>query len=305
MKDGSKKYLIVVVGPTAAGKTAVAIDLAKKLKADIISSDARQFYRQMTIGTAKPTADELAAVPHHFIDTIDIQEHYNAGKFEEEAIPLIAELHKKSNFVVMAGGSGLYLKAVVEGFDELPPKNAEVRTRLENSFAENGLEALQEELKRIDPHCYPQIDNLNPRRLMRAIEVFEITGQSFLSFHQKRKKERAFECLKIGLKWDRVKLYERINLRVDQMMAEGLLEEVRGLESFSQLNALQTVGYSELFEHLNGKTELKEAVELIKRNTRRYAKRQTTWFGKEEDVHWFEPDDFAKIPAFVESKCGG
>jgi len=299
----SRKYLIVVLGPTAAGKTSVAIQLAQRFSAEIISSDARQFFRQMNIGTAKPDADELSAIPHHFINTLDIQEKYNAGKYEEEAIPLIAKLHEQSNFVLMAGGSGLYVKGVLEGFDELPPQDADIRERLETSFAENGIEVLQEELKRFDPDTFPLIDHLNPRRLMRAIEVFEITGRSFLSFHQKSKKQRAFETVKIGLQWERPQLYERINLRVDQMMEAGLLEEVRQLLPFSQLNALQTVGYAELFDHLKGKTSLKEAVELIKRNTRRYAKRQTTWFGKDEEINWFKPGEFQSIADFLEEKC--
>jgi tRNA dimethylallyltransferase len=290
------KTLIVIAGPTASGKTAVGIQLARQLSTEIISADSRQFYREMSIGTAKPTTAELAQAKHHFINSHSITDSFNVGDFEQQGLALLNELFKRNNTVVMAGGSGLYIKAICEGFDQLPGVDPAVREQLNLAYAEKGITYLQERLKLADPEYYTQVDINNPQRLIRALEVFESSGQPFSLFRKKDFQQRPFNIIKIGLLHPREKLYERINLRVDQMIADGLVDEVKSLLPYRHLNALQTVGYTEIFDYLDGKTDLPTAIALVKQNTRRFAKRQMTWFNKDKEINWLEPE---KVPSFI------
>ena len=280
------KYLIVIVGPTASGKTALSIELAKHFDAEILSCDSRQFYREMTIGTAKPDAEELAAVAHHFVDNLSIEQDYNAGDFERDAMAFLEAYYIKKDVAIMVGGSGLYIRALCDGVDYFPEVDRGIRERLSQELEAGGLEGLQEELKASDPVYYTKVDLQNPHRVIRALEICRGTGEAFSSFQEKNKVERPFKIIKIGIDWLRAELYARINLRVDLMLEAGLLEEARSLYPQRHLNALQTVGYREFFDHFDGLTTLDEAVELLKRNTRRYAKRQMTWFRKEKDLIW-------------------
>jgi tRNA dimethylallyltransferase len=289
------KTLIIIAGPTAIGKTALAISLAKHFKTEIISADSRQFYREMNIGTAKPSEAELKEVKHHLINSHSVLDQFNAGDFEKESIELINKLFLDHDQVIMAGGSGLFINAVCDGFDQLPVASEEIRDQLNKLFTENGIEFLQERLKKIDPVYYEEVDIFNPQRIIRALEVFESTGKTFSSLRTNIKKQRPFKIVKIGLNTDRKKLYERINLRVDQMIKDGLIEEVESLKSFRHLNPLNTVGYSEIFNYLDGKSTREEAIEKIKQNTRRFAKRQITWFNKSEDIKWFKPNELESI----------
>jgi tRNA dimethylallyltransferase len=294
-----KKHLIVIAGPTAIGKTALGVHLAKQFKTDVISADSRQFFHEMSIGTAKPTADEMQGVVHHFIDSHSITEPYNVGKFETEAIALLERLFKEKDIVIMVGGSGLYIDAVCKGFDELPEADEPVRNRINTMLANEGIESLQKLLKELDPVYYNQVDLSNPQRLSRALEVCLTSGKPYSSLREGKVKKRNFEIIKIGLNTTREVLYERINKRVDQMMENGLLNEVQKLIPFKNANALQTVGYKELFDQLEGKTELKTAIELIKQNTRKFAKRQLTWFRRDPEIKWFEPDEVEKIEEYI------
>lgn len=285
----STNYLLVIIGPTASGKTALSIQLAQQFKTVILSCDARQFYREMTIGTAKPTTEELAAAPHQFIDSLSIEEAYNMGAFERDAVAFLEQHYQQEQLAIMAGGSGLYVKAVCEGVDHFPAIDPAVRVALNELWEAKGIEALQAELAIADPVYYQQVDQANPHRLIRALEICRGTGQAFSSFQGKSKAKRPFQAIKIGLDWDRAALYERINKRVDLMVEEGLVEEARSLYPKRHLNALQTVGYQELFQYFDGDIDLNTAIELIKRNTRRYAKRQLTWFRKDQAIHWVNP----------------
>ncbi len=287
----NNKTLIVIAGPTAVGKTAIAIQVAKRYNTVVLSADSRQFYREMSIGTAKPDADELAAVKHYFIDSHSIHENFSVGDFEKQALALLDELFKEYDAVVMAGGSGLYIKAVCEGFDNLPVADAGVRDKLNKDFTELGLKHLQERLKEIDPDYYEQVDIQNPQRLIRALEVFETTGKPISHYRKSTVNKRPFNIVKIGLNLPRDILYQQINYRVDKMLELGLLDEVKSLIPHRSLNALNTVGYSELFDHFDGNTDLESALDLIKQNTRHFAKRQLTWFRKDKDMHWLEADD--------------
>ncbi|HEY4197249.1 MAG TPA: tRNA (adenosine(37)-N6)-dimethylallyltransferase MiaA [Mucilaginibacter sp.] len=295
----SLKTLIVIAGPTAAGKTAVAIKLAQLLNTEIISADSRQFYREMTIGTAKPTDEELAAATHYFVNSHSITESFNVGDFEKQSLQLLNELFKTHDKVIMAGGSGLFIQAVSQGFDELPVADRGIREKLNQDFVEKGIQFLQDELKIADPDYYNQVDLNNPQRLIRALEVFEATGKPFSSYRKATVNKRPFDCIKIGLDLQRDILYERINQRVDAMIEEGLVEEVRSLLPYRHLNALNTVGYSELFDYFDGKTDLNTAIELIKQNTRRFAKRQLTWFRKDKEIKWIMAGDPDLIPAIL------
>lgn len=292
--------LICIMGPTAVGKTALAIELAGHFRTEIINGDSRQFYREMSIGTAKPNADELASVKHHFIDHISVKQLYSAGDFEKDALELLRGLFKKKHIVILCGGSGLYLKALLEGLDDLPEAPVEIREELNRAVIENRLEELQEKLKDADPVFYNSGEIQNPQRVVRALEVFYATGKPYSSFHNKIKKVRPFNIIKIILNKDRDYLYKQINNRVDKMMEAGLLEEAKALFPFKDLNALKTVGYRELFDYFEGKCDLNTAVELIKQHTRNYAKRQITWFKRETDAHWFDPLYTAKIITFIE-----
>ncbi len=284
----NKPLLINIVGPTASGKTATAVALAKHLKTEILSADSRQIYREMRIGTAVPSEEELATVPHHFIGFKSIFDRFTAYDFEQVALEKIRELSGKYPRLIMTGGTGLYFKAVTEGLDALPDVAPEVRTKLQEEWEAGGIDKLLEELKRKDPGFYAEADIRNPRRVLRALEIIRITGKPFSYFRSGRKKMRFFDTVWFGLTMDRKRLYDRINRRTDRMMASGLLKEAEKLHRHRHLPALQTVGYRELFEYFDGKTDLEKAVEEIKRNTRRYAKRQLTWFRKNKEIVWLD-----------------
>ena len=271
------------------GKTALAIALAKQLKTEIISADSRQIYREMTLGTAKPSDAELAEVPHHFINSHSIEEEYNAGQYERDAQALLETLFKKHDCLVMVGGSGLYIKGVLEGFDTIPEVPDEIRESLEEQFEQKGLAWLQQELELHDPDLFEGIDQQNPHRLIRALEVKLHTGQSIQSFRGLKKKEHDFRVVKVGLELDRESLYKRIDMRMDSMIAQGLFEEAQRLYPKRELNALQTVGYQEIFDFIEGKYDKNEAIRLLKRNSRRYAKRQLTWFKRDGEITWLSP----------------
>ncbi|MDB4921121.1 MAG: tRNA ((37)-N6)-dimethylallyltransferase MiaA [Mucilaginibacter sp.] len=285
------KTLIVIAGPTASGKTAAAIELARRYDTVVVSADSRQFYREMSIGTAKPTAEELNAVKHYFINSLSISETYTAGDYEKQCLELLAGLFKIHDVVVLAGGSGLFIKAVCEGFDVFPDNDPDVRERLNNELENNGIAYLQEKLKAADPEYYNQADINNPQRVIRALEVFESSGKPYSSYRKSALNKRPFHIVKFGLSLPRPVLYDRINQRVDEMVKQGLIDEVKSLLPYRYLNALNTVGYSELFDYFDGKTDLDTAIELIKQNTRRFAKRQITWFRKDKEINWLEAND--------------
>ncbi|QJD96967.1 tRNA (adenosine(37)-N6)-dimethylallyltransferase MiaA [Mucilaginibacter robiniae] len=297
----SRKYLIVIAGPTAIGKTAAAITLAQHYHTAILSADSRQFYREMTIGTAKPSPDELAAAQHYFINSHSVTDTFTVADFEQQALQVLKQVFTQYNLAIIAGGSGLYVKAVEEGFDELPNVKAGVRDNLNEAFAQCGISYLQDRLKIADPGYYQQVDLNNPQRLIRALEVFESTGTPYSAFRTGNKQQRPFQIIKVGLDMPREALYQRINQRVDMMLAQGLVAEVEQLLHFRHLNALNTVGYIEIFDYLDGKTSLPQAVELIKQNTRRFAKRQLTWFRKDQQITWFAPDDLTGIIRYIDS----
>ncbi len=291
----SKKTLVVVCGPTAIGKSVVGIELAKKLQTEIISADSRQFYKEMNIGTAKPDQNQLGQVKHHFIGHLSIHDYYNASRYEEEATAKLKNIFKDSDYALMVGGSGLYIDAVCRGVDDLPDPNARLRERLNRKHQQHGIEYLQEKVKKLDPAYYKNVDTANPVRLIRAIEVCVLTGKKYSDLRTSKDKRRNFNTILIGLNTDRTILFDKINKRVEKMITEGLLNEVRSLFDKKHLNALKTVGYRELFDHLDGKISLEQAIKDIKTNTRRYAKRQLTWFKKDSLVHWFEPTQKEKM----------
>ena len=291
--------LIVIVGPTASGKTELAVQLAEAFKTEIISADSRQFYREMTVGTAKPSAAELRGVPYRLVDFLSIHDAYTVGQYEHDALVCLSEVFQKHRTAILAGGSGLFVKAVCEGFDEMPPSDVEVRERLSTLFRAQGLKPLLERLRAADPVYYDRVDRQNPQRVMRALEVFEATGKPYSAFRKGNRKERPFRTLKIGLELPREKLYERIDERVDAMIAAGLFEEAESLFPYRYLNALQTVGYTEIFDFLEGKYDREECVRLLKRNTRRYAKRQMTWFRRDGGIKWFSVPDFVEIEGYI------
>lgn len=280
--------LVSIVGPTAIGKTALSLSAAKSLGCPILSADSRQFYKEMTIGTAVPSAAELQSARHYFIQHRSIQQPYSVGDFEREAITLIDELQKKHEHLVMVGGSGLYTKAVVSGLDAFPKIPETIRNELNKTLEEDGIECLRAELRTVDPNYFAQVDLNNPQRIIRGLEVYRGTGLPFSSFRTNRVKKRPFKILSIGLEAPREVLYARINARVDEMMTNGLLDEAKALFDYRSLNALQTVGYRELFQFLNHEMDLESAVALIKTNTRRFAKRQMTWFKKDPSIQWFD-----------------
>jgi tRNA dimethylallyltransferase len=292
------KTVIVIVGPTAIGKTAVSITIAKELNCPVLSADSRQFFKEMSIGTAKPSAEEMLGVPHYFINSHAISDEYNVGKFETESIALLEELFKSNDYAIVVGGSGLYIDALCKGFDELPEANKEIRERIDFILKSQGIEGLQELLKQLDPGYHNKVDLQNPQRLSRAIEVSLTTGKPYSQFRKGENKKRNFKIVKIGLNTSREKLYEHINQRVDVMMDAGLISEVKSLIPYKHLNALQTVGYKELFDYFENKIDLPTAINLIKQNTRHFAKRQLTWFRRDKDITWFEPNELQKILAF-------
>jgi tRNA dimethylallyltransferase len=297
------KYLIVILGPTGVGKTRVAIEVAKKLKTEIISCDSRQIYRELRIGTAVPTDNELAEVKHHFIRSKSIHEYYNASMFEFEAMDLLDELFKKYTKVVMVGGSGLYINAVCYGIDELPTIDPGLRKELAEKYKNEGIESIRKQLKFLDPEYYSVVDLKNHKRILKALEVTIMTGKPYSSFLLHQIKERFFKILKIGLSMERDELYKRINERVDRMIANGLLQEAEKHYEDRNLNSLNTVGYKELFEYLDNKITFENAIELIKKNTKNYARKQLTWFRKEKDIKWFNHDETDKIIEFITVNC--
>ena len=284
------KQLIVVLGPTAVGKTAYAIELAKSLQTEIISADSRQIFKELNIGAARPSAEELAQVPHHFIASASIHEAYSAGRFEREALTKLAELFENHNTVVCCGGSMMYIDALVNGFDDLPT-DGDVRIELSQRYKAEGIEVLQRELMRLDPEYYNQVDLQNPHRLIRALEVCVVSKSPFSELRRNAVKSRDFEVQKIGLDMERDRLYERINARVIRMMEDGLLEEARTLYPHKHLQALNTVGYKELFDHFDGNCSLEEAVQKIQQHTRNFAKRQLTWWRRDGDIQWRRPPE--------------
>lgn len=282
--------MIVVVGPTAVGKTALALRIAQLFKTAIISADSRQCYRELNIGVAKPTIEELTMVPHYFINSHSVHNEVNAAVFEQYALQASNQIFSHHPIAVMVGGSGLYIDAFCNGMDNMPPIPIEIRNNIINNFQKNGLRWLQETIKKNDPIFWEKAEQQNPQRLMRALEVWEATGQSILHFRSKSKAQRPFKIVKIGLELPRIELYQHINNRVLDMIKDGLVEEVSALQPLQHLNALQTVGYKELFDYLNGFVSLNKAIELIQLNTRHYAKRQITWFKRDNNILWFSPD---------------
>lgn len=283
----------------------MGVALANHYDTEVISADSRQFYREMSIGTAKPDEFELAQARHHFIHSHSITEEYSAGDFERDALALLDNLFRKHDQVIVVGGSGLFVRALCEGLDDLPKAPVEVRDQLNRLFLEQGIEPLQARLKNVDPVYYEQADVQNPQRVIRALEVFEATGKPFSAFRAGKLEERPFDVITIGLNMDRTLLYDRINRRVDRMMETGLLEEVKSLKVYREKPALLTVGYAELFAYLDGQSTLEDAVDRIKQNSRRYAKRQITWFKKYGDTRWFEPTALNDIVAYIDAKTEG
>lgn len=296
----STKRLLVVVGPTGSGKTDLSIRLARHYGAPILSTDSRQVFRGMPIGTAQPTAEQLRAAEHHFIASHEITDELSCGEYEVQALARLRELFAKHDRVIAVGGSGLYVRALCEGMDELPQADPELRAKLAERLAAEGVGALAEELGRLDPAYYAAVDRSNPARVVRALEVCLQTGRPFSEMRTGRRRERDFEIVKIGVTLPREELYQRIDRRVDAMMAAGLEAEARALYPFRHLNALQTVGYRELFEWFDGRIGREEAVELVKRNSRRYAKRQLTWFRRDAEVRWFAPNDDEAIMDYAD-----
>ena len=296
--------LIVVVGPTGSGKSALAVTLAQHYCAPIISTDSRQLYRGMAIGTAQPTAEELAAAKHYFIADREVEDDFNCGRYEVEALELLERLFAENEYVVAVGGSGLYIQALCDGMDNLPEADDAVREQLKSRLESDGLEALAEELRRLDPAYAEEVDICNPARVMRALEVCLTTGRPYSEQRSGSRAERPFNIVKVGTDMPREELYDRINRRVDMMVADGLIEEARAMYPKRHLNALQTVGYREVFEYFDGKCSLEEAIELVKRNSRRYAKRQMTWFRRDERVGWFSPKEVDKIVKFIDLSAG-
>jgi tRNA dimethylallyltransferase len=299
------KTLISIVGPTAVGKTALAIQVAQHLDTEIISADSRQFFKEMEIGTAKPSLEELSAAPHHFINSHSITEFFSTGDFEVQAIKVLTELFQTKDQVVLSGGSGLYVNTIHKGLDELPATDLSIRAALNERFQSEGLDGIKADLNRLDPEYYAQVDQFNTQRLIRGLEFVLSTGKKLSSFQQNSKKTRPFHILKIGLNKDRQALYNQINRRVDQMMEMGLLDEVKRLLPYRELNALKTVGYAELFDYLDGNCSLAAAVDKIKQNTRRFAKRQLTWFRRDEEIKWFEPEQTTEILAYIDQYRSG
>ena len=289
------KHLIVLAGPTASGKTATAIKLAKAFDAEIISADSRQFYKELSIGTAAPTAEERAQVKHHFVHNLSIEYKYDVADYEKDVLSFLKQYFKTKNVAVMTGGSGLFIDAVCNGLDEIPDISDEIRTKITKMLEEGGIEALQKEVERVDNDYFQIVDKQNPRRLQRALEVYYQTGKPYSTFRQKNVAKRDFDIIKLAILWDRDKLIERINKRVDMMMEQGLLEEVKSVYPKRHLNSLNTVGYKELFDYLDGKCGLEQAVEQIKINTRQYAKRQMTWLRKNNDYKWFTINEIDMI----------
>ncbi len=299
MKKNSEKTLIVLTGPTAVGKTDLSIQIAQMLGTHIISADSRQFYNDLKIGVATPSQNQLQIVKHYFIGHLSIGDYYNVSMFENQALKVLDSIFENSDFAIVTGGSGLYLDALCYGIDDLPDVNEEVRNELKLFYKDNGIQGLRLKLKSIDPEFYQEVDIANPNRMMRAIEVFLITGEKFSALRKKTSKKRNFKTKMIILERERTEIFNRINSRVDVMIQQGLIEEALSVIKFRNTNALNTVGYKEIYEWIDNKCSLVQAIEKIKTNTRRYAKRQITWFKKYADAKWINPDDFEAIKFFI------
>ena len=293
-----EKTLVVITGPTAVGKTALTIEIARHYGIPVINADSRQIYRELKIGTASPTDEQLQQAHHYFVGTISINDYYNASMYEQEVLSLLED--SPSDINLLSGGSMMYIDAVCNGIDDIPTVRDDIREEMKRRYAEEGLEALCEDLRRLDPEHYAIVDRKNHRRVIHALEICYQTGNTYTSFRTQQKKSRPFRIIKIGLNRDRDELYNRINARVDDMMQQGLLAEAKRLYTYRQANALNTVGYKELFDYIDGKWSLEEAVERIKGNTRRYARKQLTWFKRDPEVRWFHPDQTEEIKRYIE-----
>ena len=295
----SAKTLIVITGPTAVGKTALCLDIAQHFGIPIINADSRQIYKELKIGTASPTSEQLQLVPHYFVGSLSLTDYYSASLFEQQVLEILSRQFRSHDFALLAGGSMMYIDAVCDGIDDIPTVDDQTRETLKQRLKEEGLEALVEQLKELDPEYYEIVDRQNPRRVVHGLEICLMTGKTYTSFRKREKKERPFRIVKIGLNRPREELYDRINQRVDQMMQQGLLEEAKALYPMRQMNALNTVGYKELFDYLDGRWPLEEAVERIKGNTRRYARKQLTWYKKDPQIRWFHPDEKEQIISYI------
>ena len=296
-----KNILIVLAGPTCAGKTDLSIDIARYFGCEIISADSRQFFREMKIGTAIPSDSQLAEIRHHFIRFLSIKDYYSASLFERDVLKLLPTLFSKNNVALMTGGSGMYVDAVCHGIDDIPDVDPQVREKYIRKYKDEGIHGLRLALKLLDPEHYDNIDLKNPKRILRALEICESTGRPYSSFLTKNKRERDFRIVKVGIERPRDVLYNRINNRVDEMIGNGLEKEAESLVPMKDLNALNTVGYKEFFDFFEGRSTREEAIELIKRNTRRYAKRQMTWWARDKEIKWFDADDINEIIRFLET----
>ncbi|MDD4515450.1 tRNA (adenosine(37)-N6)-dimethylallyltransferase MiaA [Massilibacteroides sp.] len=293
--------LIVLLGPTGVGKTELSLRIAEHFSAPIISADSRQLYKDLPIGTAAPTPEQLKHVPHHMVGFLNLTDYYSASNFEQESLSLLEELFKTNNYVVMTGGSMMYIDAVCKGIDDIPTISDEIRDEIYSQFEKEGLAPILEELKEKDPEHYEVVDRMNYKRVIHAVEVCRMTGKTYTSFRTNKEKERPFKIIKIGLTREREELCNRINERVDQMMGDGLLEEATRVFPFRQLNALNTVGYKELFRYIENEWSLEFAIEKIKRNSRVYARKQMTWFKRDPDITWFHPDEIEKVIKHISS----
>jgi len=296
-----KNSLIVLLGPTGVGKTDISIDIARHFNCEIISADSRQFFREMKIGTAVPSEKQLSEVKHHFIGFLSVRDYISSSIYEKEVLKILPGIFRKNNIAIMAGGSGMYINAVCEGIDDIPDVEPVIREKFNQKYKEDGIEGLRIALKILDPVHYAQVDLKNPKRIIRALEICETTGLPYSSFLTRQKRTRDFEIIKIGLQRSRLELYERINRRVDIMVADGLEDEAKSLFELRNLNALNSVGYKEFFEYFEGKITRDKAIDFIKRDTRRFAKRQMTWWAREKDIRWFEADEKDLIIDFITS----
>ena len=291
--------LIVITGPTAVGKTQLTLELAQYYGIPVINADSRQIYKELKIGTAAPTEEQMRQAQHYFVGSKSISDYYNASMYEQEVLKLLESLFATSPVQMLSGGSMMYIDAVCNGIDDIPTIREDIRTEMKRRYEEEGLEALCEDLKRLDPEHYESVDRQNYRRVIHALEICYQTGKTYTSFRKQTKKERPFNIIKIGLNRDREELYSRINQRVDDMMAQGLLDEVRAMAPYREVNALNTVGYKELFDYMDGRWPLEEAIERIKGNTRRYARKQLTWYKRDENIRWFHPDQQQDILNYI------
>ena len=291
--------LIVITGPTAVGKTQLTLELAQHYGIPVINADSRQIYKELKIGTAAPTEEQMRKAQHYFVGSKSISDYYNASMYEQEVLKLLESLFATSPVQLLSGGSMMYIDAVCNGIDDIPTIREDIRTEMKRRYEEEGLEALCEDLKRLDPEHYESVDRQNYRRVIHALEICYQTGKTYTSFRKQTKKQRPFNIIKIGLNRDREELYGRINQRVDDMMAQGLLDEVRAMAPYREVNALNTVGYKELFDYMDGRWPLEEAIERIKGNTRRYARKQLTWYKRDENIRWFHPDQQQDILNYI------